>query len=131
MSSRRLFLAMVGLLLALPALAACGADPAADDGSPDAATDRIVTITMSNKMEFDPSSITVNTHERITIMLRNSGTIEHNFSIDSLQVDKDVGPGATETVIIVAPDKPGQVEFYCNVEGHREAGMVGTLVVEK
>ena len=25
---------------------------------------------------------------------------------------------------------PGTYEYYCNVTGHKEAGMVGTLIVE-
>ena len=37
-------------------------------------------------------------------------------------------PGETQTVVINA--KPGSYEYYCNVPGHKEAGMVGTLVVE-
>ena len=37
----------------------------------------------------------------------------------------DIAPGATEEVVINAP--PGEYEYSCNVPGHKEAGMVGTL----
>ena len=51
----------------------------------------------------------------------------HNFSIDALGIDVDIAPGATEQVVINAP--AGEYEYYCNVPGHKEAGMVGTLIV--
>ena len=31
--------------------------------------------------------------------------------------------------VTVTDPPPGRYEFYCSVSGHREAGMVGTLVV--
>jgi len=37
---------------------------------------------------------------------------------------------AGETVTVTfTPTEPGTYEFYCTVPGHREAGMIGTLVV--
>ena len=51
----------------------------------------------------------------------------HNFSIDELDIDVDIAPGATEEVVINAP--AGTYEFYCNVPGHKAAGMLGTLTV--
>lgn len=30
----------------------------------------------------------------------------------------------------VAPEEPGRYVFACNIPGHREGGMVGTLIVE-
>jgi uncharacterized cupredoxin-like copper-binding protein len=52
----------------------------------------------------------------------------HNFSIDELGISVDIAPGATEETVINAP--AGEYEFYCNVPGHKEAGMEGTLTVE-
>jgi uncharacterized cupredoxin-like copper-binding protein len=37
-------------------------------------------------------------------------------------------PGASNHLSFT-PTKPGNYQFYCTVPGHKEAGMVGTLVV--
>ena len=60
-------------------------------------------------------------------MIRNDGAAPHNFSIDELGIDIDVAPGETQETVINAP--AGEYEYYCNVPGHKEAGMVGTLTV--
>jgi uncharacterized cupredoxin-like copper-binding protein len=62
------------------------------------------------------------------VTLPNDGVTLHNFSIDALGISVDIAPGATETVTINAP--AGSYEYYCNVPGHKEAGMVGTLTVQ-
>jgi uncharacterized cupredoxin-like copper-binding protein len=61
----------------------------------------------------------------VTISLPNKGVTLHNFSIDALNVDVDLPVGATEEVTLTAA--PGTYEYYCNVPGHKAAGMVGTL----
>ncbi|MGD9712591.1 MAG: cupredoxin domain-containing protein, partial [Thermomicrobiales bacterium] len=66
--------------------------------------------------------------EDVTIELFNAGSAQHNFTIDELDISVDLVPGETRTVIINAP--AGEYEFYCNIPGHREAGMVGTLTAE-
>ncbi len=52
----------------------------------------------------------------------------HNFAIDALDIDVDIAPGTTEMIVISAP--VGVYEYYCNVPGHKQAGMIGTLTVE-
>jgi uncharacterized cupredoxin-like copper-binding protein len=54
--------------------------------------------------------------------------LPHNFSIDELGISVDVAAGEEGEATINAA--PGTYEFYCNVPGHREAGMVGTLTVQ-
>jgi uncharacterized cupredoxin-like copper-binding protein len=38
------------------------------------------------------------------------------------------GMGASVSFV---PTKPGTFEFFCAVPGHKEAGMVGTLIVRE
>jgi uncharacterized cupredoxin-like copper-binding protein len=64
----------------------------------------------------------------VTVTLPNEGVTLHNFSVDSLGISVDIAPGETKTVTITAPAR--SYEYYCNVPGHKEAGMVGTLTVQ-
>ena len=76
---------------------------------------------------FEPKEVTIPANTDVTFTLPNDGVTVHNFSIDALGISVDQAPGSTETVIN-AP--PGTYEYYCNVPGHKAAGMVGTLIVE-
>ena len=77
---------------------------------------------------FEPREVTIPADTDVTVMLPNDGVTLHNFSIDELDIDVDIDPGATEETVINAP--AGEYEYYCNVPGHKAAGMVGTLTVE-
>ncbi len=85
--------------------------------------------------------------------MMNEGTLEHDFSIlempmatmgatavpmeghdmtamgEEAQLHMAVTMG-TGSAIEFTPTKPGTYEFFCTVAGHKEAGMVGTLVVQ-
>ena len=78
---------------------------------------------------FEPSEVTIPANTDVTVNLPNEGVTPHNFSIDALGIDVDIAPGATEQVVINAP--AGEYEYYCNVPGHKQAGMVGTLIVSE
>jgi nitrite reductase (NO-forming) len=86
-----------------------------------------VTVTLLD-IRFDPKELTIPANTDVTVTLTNDGVAPHNFSIDRLNIDEDVASGETKTVTINAP--AGEYEFYCDIPGHREAGMVGTLTVE-
>ena len=77
---------------------------------------------------FEPKNVTIPANTDVTFTLSNEGAAAHNFSIDALNISQDLPPGETKEVVINAA--PGTYEFYCNVPGHKEAGMVGTLTVE-
>lgn len=87
-------------------------------------------VSMVDAMAFDPDTLTVAAGEEVEIMLANDGAIPHNMSIDDAGVDEDLDGGESTTFTFTAPDAPGEYEIYCNVPGHREAGMVATLVVQ-
>jgi uncharacterized cupredoxin-like copper-binding protein len=85
------------------------------------------TVTMVD-IAFQPKELTIPANTDVTVSLPNKGATMHNFSIDELNISVDVQPGQTGSVTINAP--AGTYQFYCNVPGHKEAGMVGTLTVQ-
>ena len=86
-----------------------------------------VTVT-SHDIFFDPKEITIPANTDVTISLPNEGVTTHDFSIDALGISVSIDPGATENVVVNAP--AGTYEYYCNIPGHKAAGMVGTLTVK-
>lgn len=79
----------------------------------------------ASEFAFDPADVEVTAGSPVTFVLMNSGVIEHDFTIDALNLAIHVDPAQTtrETVTIPA----GTYDVYCSIPGHREAGMVGTL----
>jgi len=64
----------------------------------------------------------------LTIELVNAGTMVHNLAFEGGPVSPDINGG--ETVMFHVGDlAPGTYVIYCDISGHREAGMEATLVV--
>jgi uncharacterized cupredoxin-like copper-binding protein/glucose/arabinose dehydrogenase len=76
---------------------------------------------------FKPKEVTIPADTPVTFEIDNVAQIPHNFSIDALHVSVDLPPEKTGHVTIKAP--AGTYEFYCNLPGHKAAGMFGTLTV--
>lgn len=64
----------------------------------------------------------------ITVSLENRDLFWHTFTIEELGVDLRVPVSAEMTVTFDAP--AGEYTFICDIPGHPEAGMEGTLLVE-
>ncbi len=64
----------------------------------------------------------------MALRLENQDTNAHSFDIDEFTVHTPLPAGAT-SLALFTPSTPGTYTFYCSIPGHREAGMVGTLVV--
>ncbi|HEX6987948.1 MAG TPA: cupredoxin domain-containing protein [Bacillota bacterium] len=77
---------------------------------------------------FEPAELEVRSGQEVTLRLRNVGSTVHNFRIEEFQVDQDVEAGRDETVTFT-PDQAGTFRIICDIPGHVEAGMVGTLRV--
>ena len=73
---------------------------------------------------FQPSQVVGKAGQKITLTLRNTGTHEHNFTLDSQHISKDVEAGQSATVTVTVP-KSGTLTFYCKY--HRARGMTGVL----
>ncbi|CAN5685743.1 plastocyanin/azurin family copper-binding protein [soil metagenome] len=131
-----------------------GADGEFSFGQPaDAAdADRVVAVTASDDLAFDPAQIEVTKGETIEFDVSNPGTVGHEFVIgdDEFQAaheDEMAGMGGDGGMlppdevyaISVAPDETrsiawtfsmdGVVKYGCHVPGHYEAGMVGAVTV--
>jgi hypothetical protein len=81
------------------------------------------------KNAFVETSLDMNDGGVLGIFIVNKDPLPHAFDMDSLDIHVQLPPSST-TAVAIKPAGPGNVEFYCGVPGHREAGMVGTLSVE-
>jgi uncharacterized cupredoxin-like copper-binding protein/mono/diheme cytochrome c family protein len=105
---------------------AAGRAPPPNGGQPAAAPP--VTIKAAD-IKFEPKEAQIAASTDVTVMLPNEGALPHNFSIDELDISVDLPAGEKDAkTTINAP--AGTYEYYCDIPGHKEAGMVGTLTVK-
>jgi len=113
---------------------------------------RVVQITMSEAdgaMMFVPDRVEVRRGEQIRFVLRNDGALDHEFVLATTAENlahaemmkqhpemehddtngKRLGPGQASE-ILWRFSKSGRFEYACLIPGHREAGMVGTIIVK-
>lgn len=113
---------------------------------------RLVEVTMRDgdgKMAFVPDRVDVKKGEQVRFIIRNLGTLKHEFTLASVADNdkhaklmmkypdmehddpnaKSVDPGKTAE-ILWRFSKGGTFEFACLIPGHREAGMRGTVTVK-
>ena len=117
-----------------------------------AAQQPVTEITVeASDFTYDPVTVTVAAGQPVTLMLKNLGKVEHDFVVDNINVTSveasDSGPaehhqmdqheydlhffakaGETATLQFTAME-PGTYEIFCSIEGHKEAGMIGELIV--
>jgi uncharacterized cupredoxin-like copper-binding protein len=113
---------------------------------------RVVQVVMregDGKMLFIPDRVEVKRGEQIRFVLRNNGELEHEFVLATAEENlkhaeemkkhpdmehddpnaKRVKPKKRDE-LIWRFTKRGTFEFGCLIPGHREAGMLGTVVVK-
>lgn len=83
----------------------------------------------ATEFAFAPKEIEVAAGSAVKITIVNKGTLEHDFTIDSLNLKVAAAVGKTVSGT-TAELKAGTYDFYCSVAGHKEAGMVGKLTVK-
>ena len=119
--------------LAVLSLAACGGDdddasgtedPPANDGGSGGGEGGAVTVVAESVEGFDSDSYTAAAGE-VTIVFENADSIPHNVTIE----DEDfrlADDGDEDSIQLEA----GEYTLFCDVPGHRDAGMEATLTVE-
>ena len=137
----RIAACLIGILAATT-LAACGGgrgEPAAG-GSPvfspvaEAPDDAHTILVRAGEFFFDPAGVTVPAGRPIALTLQNFGQVEHDWLAltddERAIVDAYVYAGAGETTTGVFTLEAGTYTVICTIEGHRAAGMEGTVTAE-
>lgn len=128
----QLLLTAPALLLALP-MAGCGGGgtgaPAQQPGTP---AGRLEVTVEGTEFLWTPATVTVKPGQRVRFRIINKGAIAHTFVSDpaGIRETKEIAPGEGLLVEWTAPAAAGRFTFWCGVPGHREAGMIGTLIVK-
>jgi plastocyanin len=73
---------------------------------------------------FKPTVLEGRPGSTVTLELKNEGSVEHNFTLGSQNIDKNIQPGSSVKVSVTIP-KSGAVSFYCKF--HKSMGMAGAL----
>jgi plastocyanin len=121
----KLFISVVAV--AAVALSACGDDDTATLDEND--VDLLVVAFDSN--DFDEDAYTVEAGE-LTIGYENDGSIHHTLVIEGIDTDEfklevDTSGDTDQGTVDL---EPGEYILFCDVPGHRAAGMEATLTVE-
>lgn len=131
---RRISLLATLLVVALVA-AACGgggtqqsatSTPATSSSSSDV---QRIEVVLSD-FKFEPATITVQRGTPVEIVMRNSGTVVHDFHVDDLSVSSDRVQAGQSATLQFTPNRAGEFKIVCHEPGHEAAGMVGTLIVQ-
>ena len=125
-------LSVIALLcaFAIP-IAGCGGDDDDDGGSSGGGGGQTLKIAAdpSGASKFDKSSLTAKAG-KVTIEMDNPSEVAHAVEIEGNGVEAE-GETVTKDGVSKASAnlKAGEYEFYCPVDGHKAAGMEGTLTV--
>ncbi len=109
-------------------LAACGGGSSGGSSGGGAAGTE-VKVALSD-FAFTPKTIEVPADKTFSLVLTNTGSVEHDFSVDALKIKVLVPPNGKPKTQEVGPLKAGTYDLYCAVAGHKEAGMTAKLVVK-
>ncbi len=123
MSKRSIVLLVVVALVAV-FVAACGGG--STGGAPGAGLNVTVTHT---EFKIDPADINATPGQTINVTQVNKGSIQHRWVLPAANIQLTMDPGQTVTKTFTAP-AAGTYDLFCDVPGHKEAGMMGKLIVK-
>ena len=116
--------------------------------------DRTITVTMKD-MAYTPKHLTIKNGETVHFVVVNKDDIEHELTLgdkamqaadrkemaEQMNEGKDMSMEGEDNGVTVAPHKTGDltwtfkgpetIEYDCNIPGHYESGMTGTITITK
>lgn len=120
---------LVALALALAITAACGGGATPSSTSP-AAGGNTVSVGLSD-YKFTPSDVTFPANATFTLALTNTGSVEHTFVVPDLNLNYTVPPDKKAHTYDIGPfTQTGSHALTCDVAGHQQLGMKGTVTVK-
>ncbi|MFA5564953.1 MAG: cupredoxin domain-containing protein [Acidimicrobiia bacterium] len=132
----RRFVGIGAATLAMTALlVACGdSDDNDSSGNNDTSTEVEDTVSSSisftaHDIEFEETEVSADAG-KVEVTLKNEGAIEHSWVVEDHEADlrlhvEKTGDEDDGTITLDS----GEYTYYCDIPGHREAGMEGTLKV--
>jgi uncharacterized cupredoxin-like copper-binding protein len=96
-------------------------------GAPSAQTASQLHVVAAD-LKFDPKELRVEAPGQVKVHLENQGALEHDFNVEGVK-GKAYAAGKKSGEGTLTFSKPGTYTFFCSFPGHRESGMVGTIVV--
>jgi plastocyanin len=83
---------------------------------------------IGNQFKYDPPALSISSAGSTTIQLVNRDVVEHDYTIDELDIQIAAAVGSTGEATL-SDIAPGTYRVHCTIPGHEAAGMVGSLVV--
>jgi uncharacterized cupredoxin-like copper-binding protein len=80
-------------------------------------------------LKFDTTKLTAKAG-KVTVVMDNPSSTPHAVEVEGKGVEQETKTLTGGTAKMTVDLKPGKYEFYCPVDGHRQAGMEGTLTVQ-
>jgi plastocyanin len=124
MFRRSLFIAAAIAAVALFVVACGGGASSGGGGGGNALSVTVV----NTEFKFDPATINAKPGQTINLTVVNKGTIQHTWVLPSQNIKLVIEPGQSTTKTFTAP-AAGTYDIVCDEAGHKEAGMVGKLIV--
>ena len=79
-------------------------------------------------LKFDKTELTAKPG-KVTISMDNPSDVPHAVEVEGNGVEEETKTVTGAKADVTVDLKAGEYEFYCPVDGHKEAGMEGTLTV--
>jgi uncharacterized cupredoxin-like copper-binding protein len=102
----------------------------------------------SGQLQFFPNHLQLKAHQKYKLILTNPSPSKHYFTAkdfadaswtQKVQAGKvevkgaihelELKPGGAADWVLV-PQRAGLYDLYCSVPGHREAGMIGKIIID-
>jgi uncharacterized cupredoxin-like copper-binding protein len=134
MKSQRIVVFVLVAVVLLALLAACSTGTKPTPGGASSSSGGKTINVAATEFEFKPNKFEAKVGQKVTFKVTNKGTVEHNFVVLSPDGSQELTkittqPGETKSLEFT-PTEAVTYQIDCNIAGHKEAGMIGELVVK-